>query len=123
MTLQENQYIRELENQVHRLTLLNISYLKQIRLLEEKAACLDSRDSLTRHKSGLLFSKNGHEDEGNKGAPVMTRAQKHHLDMIKNSYAFMVGEIIVDGVRRPGFKTLLIPFRITRLLFRYLFKR
>jgi len=123
MTLQENQYIRELENQVQRLTLLNVSYLKQIRSLEGKMACLDSRASLSRLRNGPEFSNNCKEGEGNVEGPVMTKAQKHHLDMIKNSYAFMVGEIIVDGVRSPGLKTLQIPFRITRLLLRYLFKR
>jgi hypothetical protein len=117
----EDQYVENLENHLRTATLLNVSYLKTIRNLEEKMAYLDYQASLSRDRTSPRIEKKN--DEQTIPSTAILKKANDDMGTIKNSYAFRVGDTIVNGFRRPGKNTLLMPFRLTGLVFEYFFRR
>ena len=94
----------DLQDQVRTLTALNNEYVKEIRELQQKVEYLNFRACSS--------------------ATMMTeKAQQDGIDLYVNSYAFRVGQVIVDAVRKPGKNTLAMPFRLMRLMFEIATKR
>ncbi|MCP4021533.1 MAG: hypothetical protein GY729_06810 [Desulfobacteraceae bacterium] len=93
-----------LKTQLESMTLLNNTYLKEIKDLQKQKEYLNFRI-----RSSLIYAAE--------------QAKRNDVERFRSSYSFRVGETIVDAVSKPGLNTILMPFRIIKLMFEFISSR
>lgn len=105
LNTEDNGIIKNLEN----LVILNNNFLKQsIAMLEDTNKFKAENDQL-REKQQQLQE---HCEQLGKDL----NASENHYENLKMSKSFMVGRALVEGYKKPGIKTLLIPFKLIRII-------
>ncbi len=59
---------------------------------------------------------------GEKKSMASIHKLEKEVAVLKRSYAFRMGRVLVDAVARPGKNTLMLPLRLVRLIFEPVFK-
>ena len=95
--------IKTLENRLTSMVLENNGYLKRIKALERENEYLSIRLSSISQSRALAEAAPGN------------KAHQNEIQRYSSSYSFRVGEIIVNGLARPGKNTLMMPFRLIGL--------
>jgi hypothetical protein len=91
------------------LTVLNSTYLKENIALKENLSEAELREK--KAQTDFLKEKTARELEQNQAA-----IEQRKLQRIRKSYSYRIGQIIVMAIKKPGKNTILLPFRLIRLI-------
>ncbi len=95
---------QELKEQIQLLTVLNNSYLKEIRGLKQQNEYLNFQIRSSRKFGAQKIKRND-------------------TNQYMDHYSFRIGNIIIDAVRKPGKNTIMMPIRMIKLMFEIIAKR
>ncbi len=101
----DEEIIKNLEN----LVILNNNYLKQTIGMLEKTNTFKAENDQLREKKQQL------EQRCEQLGKDLNTA-KNHYKKLKMSKSFMIGRAFVEGFKRPGVKTLMIPYKLIRII-------
>jgi len=138
---EKDKCIGEMENDLHEITLQNNEYLKQVKDLHDEKENL--RISLSAARNELTEAQNAKKkamqqkqtaQQKNKqpqkpnppqnyNAPANVQKLEREVFELHNSYSFRIGQIFVNAVAKPGINTVMVPFRLLKLVFEPLCRR
>lgn len=98
----------EMKNELHALTLLNNRYLKEIKALKKEN---DYYKTQIKSSQMLLKENSANNKSGNESI------------ILRDSYSVRAGQIFVNALAKPGKNTIMMPFRLIKLMFIIYFSR
>jgi hypothetical protein len=107
--------IRKLKEDLESIAILNSRYLKDIKELQRTIDYLNAGyDGIHSYDHSISPSFAQVSNLKNK---------ENELDSFKNSYAFRISDILMNAVVKPGKNTIMMPFRIMKLMLNYVLNR